>query len=289
MANAKKISDTKKVGGRKKNPSRRPSSSRKKPRAAIMWIYMVAIVIIIGLLAISYRPILCPAFKRFTSCDGHNIYGTCIPKGYSVYGIDVSHHQGEINWKRLKRGNPSEPPITFVYIKATEGYNHDDTRFERNWKAAKKNGFICGAYHYFGTKSPGEIQARQFISKVKLEPGDLPPVVDVEEEPENAEAYREELKKFISVLEKHYGVKPIIYTYKKFHERHINNTHFNSYPLWIARYEASHPGIDDKWIIWQCTEDGRLPGIDEDVDINVFNGTAEEFQKLIIKSRITPP
>ena len=248
------------------------------------WKYItISALITIGALALAYRPILRPAFNRFTTCNGHKIYGACIPKGYSVYGIDVSHHQGEIDWKRLKRGTPNEPPISFVYIKATEGSSHSDKRFETNWKEAKRHGFIRGAYHYFSTESPGDKQARLFISRVKLEPGDLPPVGDVEDEPTNAAAYREELKKFVTALEEHYGVKPVIYTYKKFHERHINNAHFKDYPLWIARYNANDPGIDCKWIMWQCSEKGKLPGIREMVDINVLNGSMIELEKLRIK------
>ena len=282
MAKAKKIS--KKVGGRKKNSARRPSYTRKKPRVMATWKYvLISALITFSVLALAYKPFIEPAFNRFRPCTGHKIYGTCIPEGYSVYGIDISHHQGDINWRALKKGTNNEPPISFVYIKATEGSSHNDTRFAKNWSAAKKNGFVRGAYHYFSTKSSGEKQAMTFIGKVTLEPGALPPMIDVEEEPKDAVAYREELKTFISTIEKHYGVKPIIYTYKKFHSRHINNENFNGYPLWIARYNANDPGIDNEWIIWQCTENGRLPGISEKVDINVFNGTPEELEKLRIK------
>lgn len=284
MANAKKTTKPKKVGGRKKTPSRRPSSTREKPEVMATWKYVaIATLITIGVLALAYKPFIEPAFYRFKECNGHRIYSTCIPEGYSVYGIDISHHQGDINWGKLKKGTQGEPPITFVYIKATEGSSHSDTRFEKNWTAAKKHGFIRGAYHYFSTRSSGEKQAKMFISKVKLEPGDLPPVVDVEDEPRDAAAYRQELMTFISIIEQHYGVKPVIYTYKKFHERHINNEHFNSYPLWIARYNTEGPGIENEWIMWQCTEKGRLPGIKEKVDINVLNGTMEELEKLRIK------
>ena len=285
MANAKKTTTTKKVGGRKKHSARRPSSTRKKrPRVMATWKYVtIAILITTAVLALAYKPFIEPAFHRFTTCNGEEIYNSCIPKGYSVYGIDISHHQGDINWQRLKTGTPGEPPISFVYIKATEGSSHCDKRFEKNWKAAKKNGIPRGAYHYFGTKSSGARQAQLFMSKVKLEKGDLPPMVDVEDEPQNPALYRQELKKFITIIEEHYKVKPIIYTYKKFHARHINNKHFNDYPLWIARYNVTDPGINKEWILWQCTDKGRLPGIPEKVDINVFKGTAEELEALRIK------
>ena len=285
MADAKKKSRTQKVGGQRKNSARRPSSTRKKkPRVMATWKYVaISILITASVLALAYKPFIEPAFNRFTTCSGEKIYGSCIPAGYSVYGIDISHHQGDINWQRLKTGTPGEPPISFVYIKATEGSSHCDKRFEKNWKAAKKSGIMRGAYHYFGTKSSGEKQAHLFMSKVKLEKGDLPPMVDVEDEPQDPALYRQELKKFITILEEHYKVKPIIYTYKKFHARHINNNHFNDYPLWIARYNVTEPGINKKWILWQCTDKGRLPGIPEKVDINVFKGTMEDLEKLRIK------
>lgn len=286
MANAKKTSTTIKVGGRKKNPVRRPSSTRrrKKPRVMATWKYVtIAAIITFGVLALAYKPFIEPAFNRFTTNSGHWMYGTYIPKGYSVYGIDISHHQGEINWERLKKGTAGEPPISFVYIKATEGGSHNDRHFAKNWSAAKKYGFVRGAYHYFGTKSSGEKQAKKFIGCVRLEPGDLPPVVDVEENPKNANAYREELKTFIKIVEEHYGVKPIIYTYKKFHERYIDHVYFKEHPLWIARYNATTPAINAEWIMWQCTEKGKLPGISEKVDINVLNGTMEDLEKLRIK------
>lgn len=283
MAQAKETN--KKPSGRKKPSARRSSYPRRKQRAVPRLRYFtIALVFSAAMVAIAYYPILRPAFRRFTNCNGHFIYGACIPKGYSIYGIDVSHHQGHINWKRVKKGTPQEPPITFAYMKATEGSSHSDTRFEENWSAAKTHGFIRGAYHYFSTKSPGEVQAKMFISKVKLEPGDLPPMVDVEDEPADKEKFRQELKKFIDIVEAHYKVKPIIYTYSKFKKRHIEHEDFNGYHIWIARYNAKDPGIEnDGWIIWQCNSKGRIPGIGNDVDINVFNGGNRELKELLIK------
>ena len=281
MANARKI--IKKIGGSKRGSTRRSSSKRHKSRKVPRLKYFtIALLMTLGILTLAYYPFIRPMLNRTGTCDGHNIYGTCIPKGYSIYGIDISHHQGNIDWEELKQGRPGDPQISFAYIKATEGSSHNDRRFNSNWKAAKKHGLMRGAYHYFSTQTPGDKQARKFISKVRLEPGDLPPMVDVEEEPTNSAAFRKELRRFIDIIEEHYGVKPIVYTYKKFHDRHIAN-HFSDCHLWIARYNAARPGVGNKWIIWQCSENGRLPGIKERVDINVFNGTLEELEKLRIK------
>ena len=281
MADARKI--IKKIGGSKKGSTRRSSSTRRKSRVMSRWKYVtIAALITIGVILIAY-PFIRQAFNRFVPCTGLNIYGACIPKGYSVYGIDISHHQGNINWGKLKSGTKEDPPISFVYTKATEGCSHQDTQFKKNWKAAKDYGFIRGAYHFFSAESSGEEQAKMFIKNVKLEPGDLPPMVDVEQDTKNnVAAYRENLSAFILTLEKHYGVKPIIYTYKDFHEKYIDNW-FNEYPLWIARYNVPHPNIDDAWIIWQCSENGVLPGIKRKVDINVFNGSIIDLMDLTIK------
>ena len=281
MAGARKI--IKKIGGSKRGSTRRSSSTRRKSRKVPRLKYFtIALLMTLGILALAYYPFIRPILNRFEPCSGDKIYGTCIPKGYSIYGIDISHHQGNIDWKELKEGRPGDPQISFVYMKATEGSSHNDRKFSSNWKEAKKHGLMRGAYHYFSAHTPGDKQARKFISKVKIEKGDLPPMVDVEEEPKDAVAFRKELKKFIAEIEKHYGVKPIIYTYKKFHDRHIAN-HFNDCRLWIARYNASRPGVGNKWIIWQCSENGKVPGIRQNVDINVFNGTIEELEKLRIK------
>ena len=283
MAKAKKTSITVKVGGRKKNSARRPSSTRKRPRVMATWKYVtIAILTTVGVLALAYYPLLRPAFHRFTTCNGHKIYGTCIPKGYSVYGIDISHPQGKIDWEKLERENPKENPIRFVYMKACEGKDHKDTQFDTNWKMAKEHGFTRGAYHYFSPYSTGLEQAAMFIKTVKIEKGDLAPVIDVEEKPKDRALFMQELKIFIAELEQHYGIKPIIYSGKKYKERYLNDKYFDRFPTWIAHYYVDTLEVNQRWTLWQCSDRGRLPGINRDVDINIFNGTAnnlENFKK----------
>ena len=218
-----------------------------------------------------------------TPCEGLKVYGTCIPKGYSVYGIDVSRHQGDIDWGMLADRNPKEAPITFAYMKATEGSDHKDTCFDTNWEEAKRHGFIRGAYHYFGTRSTGLAQAGMFTRTVKTESGDLPPMVDVEEKPENPMQFIQELKIFISTIQEHYGTKPIIYTYKKYKNRYLTDRFFDNYPMWIAHYYVDSLTVDKNWTIWQCSDRGDLPGIDHKVDINIFNGEIHQLENLRMK------
>ena len=284
MAKAKKTSTTIKVGGRRSTSSSRPTSVRRKQRVMPRWKYIAtAAAITATVLALAYYPFIRPAFNRFTPCNGHKIFGACIPKGYSVYGIDISHHQGVIDWEELKQGDPDNPEISFVYMKATEGSDYTDSRFKKNWHRSKEEGFTRGAYHYFSTTSKGEAQADMFMSLVDLKTGDLPPMVDVEEEPKNAKTFREELKKCLNRLEKHYGVKPIIYTNKYFKEKYLDKSLLEKYPIWIAQYHTLQPGISEEWVFWQCSERGKIPGIKRRVDINIVKGGHETIERLKIK------
>ena len=286
MAEAKK--NVNKNGGRKsstrRSTSRRKSSSPKKTKDWPRWVHILIATAITGLLLfVAYHLFLKKTFFRFQVCDGVKAYQTCIPTGYEVFGIDISRHQGDINWEVLKRNNSHEATISFVYMKATEGRDHLDPRFAGNWNEAKKHGFACGAYHYFTDKSPGEAQAEMFIRNVNLKSGDLPPMIDIEEKPKDKTAFCTEVKKFILKIEEHYGVKPIIYSYSKFHKRYLDDAFFNDYELWIAHYYVDTPEAGRDWRIWQFTDIGRIPGIRTNTDINVLNGGTEALQALLIK------
>lgn len=248
------------------------------------WLHILIAAVITGvLLFISYHLFFKQDLFRFAVCEGTRAFQTCLPEGHTVFGIDISHHQGRINWERLKKGNSDEPPISFVYMKATEGSSHCDKRYSDNWSKAKENGFTRGAYHYFSTASSGEKQANLFISKVKLEPGDLPPMVDIEEKPEDRLQFITELKTFIQKVEEHYGVKPIIYSYAKYYNRYLKDEFFNDYDLWVAHYYVNTPAIKREWKLWQFSDIGRIPGIKERTDINAVNGGMETLQNMLIK------
>lgn len=276
MAKAKKM--TNRTGGRKSSSVRR-STPRKTTREMPHWQYVVIATAITAIvLFIAYHLVFKQVIYRFTTCNGIKIYNTCIPDGYSVYGIDISHHQGKINWEKFKEENPKELPVKFIYMKACEGSDHKDTRFDTNWEQAKENNFTRGAYHYFSPYSTGLAQAEMFIKTVKLENGDLPPMIDVEEKPENKTTFMQELKIFITKIEEHYGMKPIIYSSKKYKKRYLDDKFFDRYPTWIAHYYVDSLEVDQNWTFWQCSDRGRLPGISKNVDINIFNGTDETIE-----------
>ena len=169
---------------------------------------------------------------------------------FPVRGIDVSHHQGSIDWKRIAQEN-----IRFAFIKATEGENFTDPRFAANWENAMKTPLRVGAYHFFRAEKNGEVQARNFIAAVPRVANALPPVLDVECPvlPDAAERQkiRQQIAQCLVLLEAHYRVKPVIYTTSEAYEAYLQGD-FGSYPLWI-RSIVIRPRMQDgrSWTFWQ--------------------------------------
>lgn len=214
------------------------------------------------------------------------LYGDAsYPDGYEIHGIDISHHQGEIDWEVLRNnGMINKHPVCFVMIKATEGASNIDERFEHNFRRAHEYGFVRGAYHFWSTTSSGQAQAEFFLSNVKLEEGDLPPILDVEHKPKSQTLgeFKENIITWLRVVESHYGVKPIIYTYYKFKMAYLSDSIFDTYPYWIAHYYVDKVEYKGKWKFWQHTDCGRLPGIRGYVDFNIYNGSYYDLRQLTI-------
>lgn len=199
---------------------------------------------------------------------------------YPIRGIDVSHYQEEINWKKV-----AESGQRFAFIKATEGASMKDEYFEANWTAAQKAGIVRGAYHFFIPSVDAKTQAENFLKTVDLKPGDLPPVLDLEETSrQSAAKIREGTRIWLETVEQATGVRPILYTMPKFAEDYLDAS-FGKYPLWLVRlhwfwWEA--PDFWDDWTFWQHNHHGKCPGIAGDVDLNYFKGSESAFQDLRI-------
>ena len=174
--------------------------------------------------------------------------------------------------------------LGFAFIKATEGIGNTDPQFRRNWRKAKSNGIYRGAYHFFIASKDGRMQAEHFIDKVDLEPGDLPPVLDVEQmNGVSTATLKNEVKEWLAIVENYYKVKPIIYTNIDFYKRNLGSE-FDSYPLWVAHYyEDKQPRIQRGWLFWQHNDRGNVNGILSKVDFNVFSGDSLEFRSLLIR------
>ncbi|QHL86466.1 glycoside hydrolase family 25 protein [Nibribacter ruber] len=199
------------------------------------------------------------------------------PNDYEVLGLDISHHQQQVDWKLVKNEN-----ISFAFIKATEGVQHQDRYFSKHWRSAKKHGILRGAYHFFLPARNAEEQAKNFLDRVHLEAGDLPPVLDVEvTNHQSDQEIRAGVQIWLDAVEEEYDLKPIIYTNYAFYEKHLAG-HFDDYPLWLAHYtpENGHIINNHNWSFWQHTDTGRLKGIKGNADLNVFKGTMEDLYNM---------
>lgn len=205
-------------------------------------------------------------------------------EGFEIQGIDISHYQGTIDWEQLRNAMINKAPVRFIIIKSTEGSTLIDENFKDNFYNAREYGFIRGAYHFYSTKSEARHQAYHFLRNVQLEEGDLPPVLDVEHIPEGMQTqeFQKEILTWLHVVEDHYHVKPILYTYYKFKEKYLSDQRFDSYPYWIAHYYVDKMEYKGEWKFWQHTDAGRLSGIKGYVDFNLYNGSYYDLKQLCL-------
>ena len=278
-ARAKAREQAKRKALRKRERMRR--WARLRQSSLVHW--LLTGIVIVALLVFFYHFFIRPYSYRWKPCYGYKGYGVCLPIGYKVHGIDVSHHQGEIDWTAVKGTASQAYPIRFVFMKATEGGDYKDRRFDENFRRAKEAGLIRGAYHFYNPYTDPIRQADFFISQVKLQRGDLAPVLDIERKPRDKAQLQADLKVFLKRLELHYGVKPIIYTSFKYRTRYLDAPEFDAYPFWIAHYYVDSLSYVGAWQFWQHTDYGTVPGIDTSVDLNVFNGSQEELNQYLVK------
>ena len=207
-----------------------------------------------------------------------------IPKGDYIYGIDISEYQGVVVWDKALEIN-EELPIDFVFIRATAGKDHRDRFFTSNWREASEMGVLKGAYHYFRPNENSLSQANNFINNVQLSPGDLPPVLDIERisKVQSINSLIIGIENWLNTVEKHYGVKPILYTGAHYYNDHLKDK-FTDYTLWVANYnEVSVPINKDVWSIWQFSDNGSVKGIKGPVDLDLFQGSVDEMKKFALK------
>lgn len=199
---------------------------------------------------------------------------------FNIRGMDVSHHQGQIKWDQI-----SPNKIQFVYIKASEGGDYRDPRFQDNWLAAREQGLWVGAYHVFRLCRDGQLQAENFIRTVPNKANSLPPVMDLEYDSAclshmQKEALLKQIKVMHDRLQKHYGKTPVIYTTPNFYHMILIGS-FQKTPIWIRSYQAQPQLKDREWTFWQHSNQGKIKGIDTAVDLNVFQGNAQAWQDFL--------
>lgn len=191
--------------------------------------------------------------------------------GQSFDGIDVSNHNGVIDWDKVVKNNPS---LSFVYVKASEGATYKDARYLDNIKGARKAGLKVGAYHYFRMTSSVEDQYENFINQLESAPFDLIPMVDVETNDKvPIKQFRNELRKFLDKIEKRFSVAPVIYGTNRSYNELCGADFDGKYLLYIGRYGNMAPVVKGKsvYTVWQYSEKGQIMGIPKPVDLCRLN------------------
>lgn len=253
--------------------------SRKKKKIS-RWIISIALIALIGLAGwILYQWLL----YRKSKFTRYPEFGIGIPTDYAIHGIDVSRYQQLIAWEEVKSMKVDNIQLGFAFIKATEGIGNVDPQFNRNWRRSKNNDIVRGAYHFFIASKDGKLQAENFIKRVELESGDLPPVLDVEQRNGVSKAQlQREVRKWLETVEAYYHVTPVIYTNVDFYDQNLGSE-FDKYPLWAAHYyQQEQPRIKRGWVFWQHNDRGNVNGIVSKVDFNVFSGDSLEFKSLLM-------
>ena len=247
------------------------------------WLLLTALLFFIPF---AFRIVRMTPVKKihfFTSSEDYeNVEESSFEKnGIRTFGLDISHHQGYIDWDSVAT---SKHPIEFIFIRATDGARILDREFHRNWEESQGKHFIRGVYHFYRPNQSSTDQFNLFKSHVYLRKGDLPPVLDLER---NSLYGRENLlrgvKNWLKLAEKHYGVKPIIYANLDFYKRYFTSKEFKPYHFWIAAYSGRHRISGLPWSFHQYTEHMYVKGIEGNVDGDDFNGDRKALEKLTLR------
>ncbi|MBL7817674.1 MAG: hypothetical protein JNL70_21890 [Saprospiraceae bacterium] len=258
-------------------------------RQAFFWL----LILIILPFAFFFRMKIQSFFYARTQCDEPRrrewrSFDVAVPQGYSVRGIDVSHYSCRIDWEAVKKMNDNGIRVSFAYMRATRGLDLVDYQFSENWQTAQEANILRGAYHFFTFRDNALDQARFFLEHTPIERGDLPPVLDIENDKVlddrqlNREYVLRGIAAWLEYVEKRTGMRPMIYTNLEYFKRYIEGN-FKPYPIWIASYKSK--GVvalpdNRQWFFWQFSEKARCNGISEPIDLNVFAGTIEQLYAL---------
>lgn len=260
------------MGRRRRKGKRKRNKSQKQKKKDI--IFAVAVTVVIVVAAVILRNLYFYITERDITAENP----------YPVKGVDVSTYQLDIDWEGLEQEG-----FKFAFIKATEGSDLVDERFEYNWEHANATAMKVGAYHFLSYDTDGKSQAENFIKTVNKKRGMLPPVVDVEFYGKYDKKHPDEgtmnriLKVVLKELEDEYNRKPIIYTNRFIYKRYISGE-YEGYPIWISTPDDIPEKLSDgkEWVFCQYTFHGKSESIadgEKYVDMNVFDGSSWDFRK----------
>lgn len=193
-----------------------------------------------------------------------------------LQGIDVSHYQGTIDWQQVAQAG-----IRFVFVKATQGITVVDPQFQTNWQGAKAAGLLRGAYHFFEPDDDPGLQVQNLLAALGGDPGELPPALDVETHGDAVQILAG-VQSWIALVEAALGRTVILYTSPGFWKT-LGAPGLPGQPLWIAEYGVSAPKLPagwTDWTFWQSSQSGTVAGIQGAVDLDEFQGTLEDLQRL---------
>ncbi len=197
---------------------------------------------------------------------------------YPITGIDISKHTGKIDFQKIKTQS-----FEFVFLKATEGENYIDEKFETNYSEAKSSKIPVGAYHFFRFNKSGKVQAKNFFSSINGKSFDLPYVLDIEEWGNIGQAKKvdivSEISTFIREIEEKTSKKVMIYTNENGFKEYILGN-FDDKEIWICSFNEP-PNIKNKWTFWQHSHKGKIESAEGFVDINTFYGDKKEWEKYL--------
>lgn len=224
------------------------------------------------------------------SCSGHTdevdqSVGELVVcgSGPTVEGIDVSQWQSTVNWPMVRAAGKRFAIARILH------WPTRDTQFDRNWREIRANGLIRGAYIYFDPRYEVAAQADIVVRAVgRLGQGDLPVTLDIEQPPPGLPSptrYAAMVRDLADRIEAGTGRRPMIYTGRYYWPSYVQSTAFRDHPLWHAQYTTTQPCpyIADAWrawAFWQYSSTGRVSGISGNVDLDRFNGTYAELQRL---------
>jgi lysozyme len=251
-------------------------------------------IIAMGLLVIAFLTVVYFWGSNYFSADDYHYDKQDYPhlNQYEVHGIDVSKHNGKLNWDAINQHSINDWELKFVFVRATvalaDGSLVKDKKFDENWRNALSHDLIRGAYHFYSSAVDVNEQVDLFKAEVYLQKGDLPPVLDVENF-ERGKIYITskdipKIEKWLLAMEKNYGVKPIIYTSKKMFLDYFKKPKFKNYHFWIANYGDKISDLEKhEWTFWQHCEDAKINSHGCSFDLNVFNGDENQLQKICIQ------
>jgi lysozyme len=205
------------------------------------------------------------------------------PGPATLEGIDVSKHNGVVDWAQVKASGRA-----FAFARVSDGLDYPDETFEVNYAGIKSAGMVRGSYQFFRPAQDPVAQADHLLSRLPpLEQGDLPPALDIEETPGDAlpapAVFREKVQAWMDRVQGALGRAPLVYTRRSFWDAYLSSGAWASNGLWAANWDVACPFISERWsdwLFWQYADDGTVAGISKETDLDRFNGTLEDLERL---------